>query len=152
MLINKGVQLEAAATASIVRVLDVVFAFVWQVRAREVHVARQLPSRVELLVQVLLLGDLPNAFSVLGAMIVTSAVLAVGVRKYLQARESSGACCCLRCAPSGLTVTRLPAAVYRNLVEEVTGSTGASSAELNADVLLLEHASRDASDSSDVAA
>ncbi|GAB6026494.1 hypothetical protein CHUAL_012919 [Chamberlinius hualienensis] len=62
VLLTKSLQLEQAGPVSICRTADIVFAFVWQV---------------------IFLGEVPNVSSVIGAFLVTSSVLVMGVRKWV---------------------------------------------------------------------
>ncbi len=61
ILFNAGVQREKAGPASMIRNLDVAFSFFWQVVA---------------------LGIAPNIWSVLGAIVISGCVLAMGIRKW----------------------------------------------------------------------
>jgi drug/metabolite transporter (DMT)-like permease len=61
ILFNAGVQKEKAGPASMIRNLDVVFSFLWQITIE---------------------GILPNAWSVLGAIVISGSVVAMGVRKW----------------------------------------------------------------------
>jgi len=61
ILFNAGVQMEKAGPASMIRNLDVAFSFFWQ-----------------LIVQ----GIAPSPWSVLGAVVISASVVAMGVRKW----------------------------------------------------------------------
>jgi len=65
---NAGVQLEKAGPASMIRNLDVAFSFIWQVAV---------------------LHDQPKVWSVLGALIISSCVAVMGVRKWRQESAKS---------------------------------------------------------------
>ncbi|XP_008482661.1 solute carrier family 35 member G1-like [Diaphorina citri] len=61
ILLTLSLQLEQAGPVSIARSADIVFAFVWQV---------------------LFFQEVPNVFSVVGAILVTSCVILTGLRKW----------------------------------------------------------------------
>jgi len=58
---NKGVQLEKAGPASMIRNLDVAFSFMWQITIQGIH---------------------PHTWSVIGAIIISASVVVMGVRKW----------------------------------------------------------------------
>lgn len=62
VLLTKALQFEQAGPVSICRTADIVFAFIWQVA---------------------FLGQVPSAYSVVGAIMVTCSVLVMGIRKWL---------------------------------------------------------------------
>lgn len=68
ILLTISLQLEQAGPVAIARSADIVFAFIWQV---------------------LFFQEVPNRYSVAGAVLVTSSVLLTGVRKWLVALPSS---------------------------------------------------------------
>lgn len=70
ILFNAGVQKEKAGPASMIRNLDVVFSFVWQVTIE---------------------GILPNAWSVVGAVVISASVVAMGVRKWKMQEQQAAA-------------------------------------------------------------
>jgi len=65
-LFNAGVQKEKAGVSSLVRNLDIVFSFVWQLTVEGVSI---------------------NGWSFLGAFIVTGSVVGLGVRKWRRERQ-----------------------------------------------------------------
>lgn len=65
---NAGVQKEKAAVASMVRNLDVAFSFFWQITIE---------------------GIVPSPFSVLGAVVISASVLAMGWRKWRAEEQQS---------------------------------------------------------------
>ena len=68
---NAGVQLEKAGPASMIRNLDVAFSFFWQ-----------------MIVQ----GISPSPWSVLGALIISASVVAMGVRKWRADKQAEVNC------------------------------------------------------------
>lgn len=68
ILLTLSLQLEQAGPVAIARSADIVFAFIWQV---------------------LFFQEVPNRYSVAGAVLVTSSVLLTGVRKWLVALPSN---------------------------------------------------------------
>jgi hypothetical protein len=66
ILFNKGVQLERAGPASVIRTLDVVFSFIWQMAVEHI---------------------MPNPWSVLGAIVILLCVFAVGVRNFKNTKK-----------------------------------------------------------------
>ena len=71
ILFNAGVQIEKAGPASMIRNLDVAFSFFWQ-----------------MIVQ----GIAPSPWSVLGAVIISASVVAMGVRKWRADKQAEGHC------------------------------------------------------------
>lgn len=70
ILLTTSLQLEEAGPVAIARSADIVFAFVWQI---------------------LFFKEIPNSYSVIGALIVTSSVILTGLKKWSQTlpREST---------------------------------------------------------------
>jgi len=70
ILLTMALQMEQAGPVAIARSADIVFAFIWQI---------------------LFFGEVPNLFSVCGAILVVSSVLLTGVRKWALTLPSSSA-------------------------------------------------------------
>lgn len=68
MLLTIAAQLEEAGLVAIARTVDVVFAFVWQI---------------------MFFNEIPNIFSIVGAVLVTSSVMLIGLRKWMMTMPSS---------------------------------------------------------------
>jgi len=68
MLLTIAAQLEEAGLVAIARTVDVVFAFVWQI---------------------MFFNEIPNIFSIVGAVLVTSSVMLIGFRKWMMSMPSS---------------------------------------------------------------
>lgn len=68
MLLTIAAQLEEAGLVAIARTVDVVFAFVWQI---------------------LFFNEIPNIFSVVGAILVTLSVVLIGLRKWMMSMPST---------------------------------------------------------------
>lgn len=68
MLLTIAAQLEEAGLVAIARTVDVVFAFVWQI---------------------MFFNEIPNIFSIAGAVLVTSSVVLIGLRKWMMSMPSS---------------------------------------------------------------
>lgn len=70
MLLTIAAQLEEAGLVAIARTVDVVFAFMWQI---------------------IFFDEIPNVFSILGALLVTSSVVLIGLRKWMMSMPSTSA-------------------------------------------------------------
>lgn len=68
ILITIAAQIEEAGLVAIARTVDVVFAFVWQI---------------------IFFNEMPNIFSIVGAVLVTSSVVLIGLRKWMMSMPSS---------------------------------------------------------------
>lgn len=68
MLLTIAAQLEEAGLVAIARTVDVVFAFVWQI---------------------IFFNEMPNVFSIVGAVLVTSSVVLIGFRKWIMSMPST---------------------------------------------------------------
>lgn len=68
MLLTIASQLEEAGLVAIARTVDVVFAFMWQI---------------------IFFNEIPNIFSVIGALLVTSSVVLIGLRKWMMSMPST---------------------------------------------------------------
>lgn len=68
MLLTIAAQLEEAGLVAIARTVDVVFAFLWQI---------------------IFFGEIPNIFSILGALLVTTSVVLIGLRKWMMSMPST---------------------------------------------------------------
>lgn len=68
MFLTIASQLEEAGLVAIARTVDVVFAFVWQI---------------------MFFNEIPNIFSIVGAVLVTSSVVLIGLRKWMMSMPSS---------------------------------------------------------------
>lgn len=68
MLLTIAAQLEEAGLVAIARTVDVVFAFVWQI---------------------IFFNEIPNIFSIVGAVLVTSSVVLIGLRKWIMSMPST---------------------------------------------------------------
>lgn len=68
MLLTIAAQLEEAGLVAIARTVDVVFAFMWQI---------------------IFFNEIPNIFSILGAVLVTSSVVLIGLRKWMMSMPST---------------------------------------------------------------
>lgn len=68
MLLTIAAQLEEAGLVAIARTVDVVFAFVWQI---------------------IFFNEVPNIFSIIGAVLVTSSVVLIGLRKWMMSMPST---------------------------------------------------------------
>lgn len=68
MLLTIASQLEEAGLVAMARTVDVVFAFAWQI---------------------LFFGEVPNVFSLIGALLVTLSVMLIGLRKWMMSMPST---------------------------------------------------------------
>lgn len=68
MLLTIAAQLEEAGLVAIARTVDVVFAFMWQI---------------------IFFNEIPNIFSIIGAVLVTSSVVLIGLRKWMMSMPST---------------------------------------------------------------
>lgn len=68
MLLTIATQLEEAGLVAIARTVDVVFAFIWQI---------------------IFFNEVPSIFSVIGALLVTSSVVLIGLRKWMMSMPST---------------------------------------------------------------
>lgn len=68
MLLTIASQLEEAGLVAIARTVDVVFAFIWQI---------------------IFFNEIPNIFSIVGAILVTSSVVMIGLRKWMMSLPST---------------------------------------------------------------
>lgn len=68
MFLTLAAQLEEAGLVAIARTVDVVFAFMWQI---------------------IFFGEIPNVFSILGAILVVTSVILIGLRKWLMSMPST---------------------------------------------------------------
>jgi len=68
MLLTIAAQLEEAGLVAIARTVDVVFAFVWQI---------------------IFFDEVPNIFSIIGAVLVISSVVLIGLRKWMMSMPST---------------------------------------------------------------
>lgn len=70
MLLTIAAQLEEVGLVAIARTVDVVFAFMWQI---------------------IFFNEIPNIFSIIGAILVTSSVVVVGLRKWMMSLPTTSA-------------------------------------------------------------
>jgi len=68
ILLTIATQLEEAGLVAIARTVDVVFAFLWQI---------------------IFFNEVPNIFSIIGAVLVTSSVVLIGLRKWMMSMPST---------------------------------------------------------------
>lgn len=68
LFLTIAAQLEEAGLVAIARTVDVVFAFMWQI---------------------IFFGEIPNVFSILGAILVVTSVILIGLRKWLMSMPST---------------------------------------------------------------
>lgn len=68
MLLTIAAQLEEAGLVAIARTIDVVFAFIWQI---------------------IFFNEIPSIFSIIGALLVTSSVVLIGLRKWMMSMPST---------------------------------------------------------------